>query len=235
MRVQEGLQRHTTTRSRLDTGGMHWMSELSSIANWMCKSMGTTITGTKLPARYECPIDTFLYAFVSPIVDICYDLGLTPNCVTALGALASYRCLQAFAAGDAVTATVLWALHYYLDCADGMFARRYNMETPLGDACDHVLDLAAYTGFLVIAWSCVQRGASPWPFAACILFGLLAVHHLTCQQLYDGGLNAPISGLSSLPVPQCTNVAHLASSRWYGTGTANIIILVAMYYYCRVR
>ena len=194
------------------------------------------ITGTKLPAQHECPVDNALYRIVSPLVNVSQELGLTPNCVTVLGAIASYYCLRAFAAGRMTAAMTLWAVHYVLDCVDGMQARRYGMETAVGDMADHLLDLVAYSGFLAIAFVVyVRRGASPWPLVACGVFGLLAINHLSCQQLHDAGRNAPIWGLASLPVPQCRDAAHVLHSRWFGTGTANVVILAAMYFYCRSK
>ena len=175
-----------------------------------------------------------LYQLADPLVDIAYDVGMTPNFVTGLSFVFACLSLRAFHAGHGVSAVVFWFLAYLMDVIDGMEARRYNMETVIGDQLDHQSDVIGYVGFVLIAWTYVKAGASVWPLMATVGLGLAATYFLTCQQLYDDGRNIAINGLGRFPA-QCRSVKEMHTLRWFGVGTCNLAILGAIYYYCTHR
>ena len=187
--------------------------------------------GTKLPEHLECPLDSLIYRAASPIVDIAHSWGLTPNALTFLSFICTIASLRAFSHGAAGPAALFWAASYLLDCCDGLEARRYDMETVIGSIADHVTDLVGYLGFVAIAATKIQGPKSAWPLIASIVFGLCATYHLQCQQLYDAGRNAPIEGLDRLPM-RCTRETDLHLTRFVGVGTANLVILLCIFYYC---
>ena len=194
--------------------------------------MKPVIEGAKLPAELECPLDTALYTIVDPLVDFAYNLGLTPNMVTVLGGVATFLSLRAFRGGNARSAVLWWFVSYVMDMVDGAEARRYNLETAIGDICDHTLDAVGYLGFVFVAWTYIRGGASAWPLVATIGLGLSATHFLTCQQLFDAGKNQPIQGLARFPL-QCRSLDDMPTLRWFGVGTCNLAILASIWYYCR--
>lgn len=194
--------------------------------------MQPVIKGAKLPAELECPFDTALYTLVDPLVDFAYNIGLTPNMVTILGGVATFLSLRSFHVGAAGSAVIWWFVSYVMDMVDGAEARRYNLETAVGDICDHAFDVVGYVGFMYVAWTYVRGGASAWPLIVTVMLGLLATHFLTCQQLFDAGRNQAIQGLAWFPM-QCRSLDDMPTLRWFGVGTCNFAILGSIYYYCK--
>ena len=234
------LRRRSCSRCRLSRSERSSLiSARSALTSLSYKSIlcgtGMAMSGAKLPASLECPVDSLLYTIVDPVVDLCHSLGVTPNMVTLGSLMCTVQSLRAFASARTQAALIFWALAYFLDCVDGAEARRYDQETAVGDVADHWSDVLGYLGFVYVAWGYVARGAAWWPLLACVALAGFAVRHLKCQQKYDtehGSGNVPIAGLDQMPF-ECRTSEELSWTRWGGVGTANVCILAAMYYYCR--
>jgi phosphatidylglycerophosphate synthase len=105
-------------------------------------------------------------------------VGLSPNQVTLLSALASAIGIALIAAGGssvpaAVGASVALLLGYALDSADGQLARLVGSSGPSGEYLDHVVDAVRLPAVhLAIAWSLSQREdlAEQWPILIAVVF-----------------------------------------------------------------
>ena len=107
-----------------------------------------------------------------------YVVGLTPNQVTGLSAIASLSAVPliawpapSLAAGFAATALLL--LGYALDSADGQLARLTGRSTPSGEWLDHVVDTAKIVlvhGAVLVSWSRWDAPLSWWMAALPLLY-----------------------------------------------------------------
>ena len=104
----------------------------------------------KLPRDLECPVDNLILDSVDVVNPYFYKLRFTPNLLTTFSAIfgvsACYLCLREFY----VCSSVLYFIGYFFDCADGNFARRYNMVSRFGDYFDHIKDILVSFSLLFV-------------------------------------------------------------------------------------
>ncbi|KAK9826950.1 hypothetical protein WJX74_001454 [Apatococcus lobatus] len=174
------------------------------------------IPGCKLPRALENPLDDLLMVAVEPLLAALYGMGVTPNMVTLASAAAALASVYCCFAGRPLPAACLWVLGYVLDIVDGFLARRYKMESRLGDRLDHATDLLAYAGLVsFVAYRVFQ--ANPrvlWPVAVEVWLACAAYYHMQCQE--RASHHMAIQGLDGCA---CRDEAHLAWTRYLGTGT----------------
>ena len=104
----------------------------------------------KLADKDEGILDTLIRPLAVKVADISESKGITPNQVTifrsVLGLLALYflfhRILSMW--------SFLYLTNYFLDCVDGIQARKYNRISRLGDILDHVSDVGIAGGAFTI-------------------------------------------------------------------------------------
>ena len=139
----------------------------------------------KLLDHHECPIDSFIFKIVDKHLHIFHKLGMTPNTLTTLGIffgfLTAYQILQ----GRLWLAAIFWIIAYYFDCADGKFARKYNMISKFGDLYDHLADLGKVIIVLVALFYSNKKAttAKQWFFITIlIVLGFLQMIHIAYQE-----------------------------------------------------
>ena len=77
-----------------------------------------------------------------------YKHGFTPNMLTGLSFLFTILSMSLFYKDYRIISALFYLVNYYFDCADGIFARKYNMISDYGDFLDHSTDLIG--SFLLI-------------------------------------------------------------------------------------
>ena len=189
------------------------------------------VPGSKLPANHENPVDALIIRLIDKPVDVLHHLGVSPNAVTALSALTSILSIHYFLCRKPVLSASFWLLSYVLDCVDGLLARRYGLETKLGDKYDHYTDVAAFLGLAacVLARVLSDPALPRWPLAVEAALLALSYLHMHCQQ--RGGISAkyiPIEGVSGCACPWDGAVR---ATRWAGMGTLLLwhLVLIARY------
>ena len=189
------------------------------------------VPGSKLPASHENPVDALIIRLVDGPVDVLHALGVSPNAVTLLSALTSVLSLRSFLVGKPALSASFWLVSYVLDCVDGLLARRYGLETRLGDALDHITDVAAFLGLAACVLSRVlaNPALSRWPLAVEGALLCLSYIHMHCQQ--RGSISSryiPIEGVSGCACPADDAVRV---TRWAGMGTLLLwhLVLIGAY------
>lgn len=188
---------------------------------------GVTIGGCKLPRHLENPVDDVLMAVVDPLLAPLRRAGVTPNHITLLSIAAAAASLYCCFNGRPSAAAALWSVGYVADVADGMMARRYNMETEFGGRLDHVSDVAAFCGLMAFAWSRLPRRPW-WPLGVEALLLAGAWYHLQCQEK-----GTPHMAFDGIDGRRCSDKRHLEASRWLGTGTLTLWHLFLIFFYSR--
>ena len=95
----------------------------------------------KLSRELENPIDNIIYDKIENDLEFLKSLNFTPNILTTFSLITALLCIYNFYKDKFVIASLLWVVSYYFDCADGKFARKYNMVSKFGDYYDHGSDL----------------------------------------------------------------------------------------------
>lgn len=188
------------------------------------------LQGCKLPRHLENPIDDSLMVAIEPLLQPLRDAGVTPNMVTLASAAASAASLYFCFERRPLWAVGYWFLAYLFDVMDGFMARRFGMETALGDRLDHISDLLAYGGLLLFVCWRVRTDPRPlyWPLAVEAILTCLAMYHMQCQEKDSHFI--PIRGLRG---NACRDKEHLRYTRWVGVGTLTAWHLVFIWCYAR--
>ena len=123
---------------------------------------------------------------------------------------------------------------FFLDHLDGEMARTHNLVTPFGDYLDHALDLFYGWPLLYVIGTKLRKKKSFWPVmgivgATTAASGLV----IACQEVLLAERD-PEKASASLSASRRMCPAsvgkHLHGLRYFGMGTLNIVIGVAMVY-----
>lgn len=127
-----------------------------------------------------------------PFASAAYVRGLTPNTVTAWSGITSSAGLGVllFADGEGavtgVAVTLLLALGYVLDSADGQLARLQGSGGPAGEWLDHVVDAVRTPAIhLAVLFALIMSHSATWVLVIPALFCLMAVGHFMSQILAE--------------------------------------------------
>ena len=185
----------------------------------------------KLKENHECPIDTFIFKLIDKHLDIFYKLGMTPNIITTIsiifGFLSAYQIMQ----NRLWLASIFWIIAYYFDCADGKFARKYNMISKFGDFYDHVGDLLKVIVVFVALFYSNKKETTvkQWIFIIIIIFlGVLQVIHMGYQEsIYNKKDESPyLNIIRQLFVNEEKAEQIICYTRYFGCGTLFICISI---------
>jgi phosphatidylglycerophosphate synthase len=178
----------------------------------------------KLSEHHECPIDTFIFNIVDKHLHIFYNLGMTPNTLTTLsivfGFIAAYQILR----GRLFLAAIFWIIAYYFDCADGKFARKYNMVSKFGDLYDHLGDLAKVIAVLIALFCTNKNGITfrqLFLIIIIIILGFLQIIHMGYQEtIYNKKDESPyLNIIRKLFVNEEKAEKNICYTRHFGCGT----------------
>lgn len=184
----------------------------------------------KLQKKHENPIDNIIYIIVEKLDPILYKLNLTPNIITTFslitGILSAY-----YLYNKNYLCIPLYIISYILDCSDGYFARKYNMVTVIGDYFDHISDIS--TVLLVMYILCVKFKNKYYNilqiFILLLIITIIAVfYHMSLQELiYNKNESSTLNILNNY---FDLNIYNIIYSRYFGSGTFNLLLVIIMYY-----
>lgn len=109
--------------------------------------------GKKINDDLENPIDNFLINITTKLNPFYKTLNFTPNILTTLSLITTVIGLYLHSKNYYLLGGLLYFIGYYFDCADGNFARTYNMSSKIGDYYDHITDLFKYGLFIYLLYS----------------------------------------------------------------------------------
>jgi len=112
--------------------------------------------------------------------------GMTPNRITLLsfllGLLSSFCLIE----GMLFLFVIFLYASYWLDCADGQFARRYGPYTAFGDKLDHYTDWVSFSVLIFVFLSKYHMSMNFFYYSSWIIFLFLFVIHFVCISKLDG-------------------------------------------------
>ena len=184
----------------------------------------------KVPPHLENPIDNVMYALADRTSPFFHDTGHTPNTLTTYSAIFGVGALWALFEKRFWVFATLWTLAYFFDCADGYFARKYNMASKNGDLYDHIKDKIVLAGWAAILW---LKFKASWTSAAvfAIASSLVAVH-VGCQQNWYKQVGRPTTEDEVTDVYEglCPQQEALTWTRFFGPGTLQLVILAVTFH-----
>jgi len=176
----------------------------------------------KLLIQFECPIDNYLLTWVEYLNPFFYLLGFTPNGLTLVSAIFGIgACINCYY-NYYVLASGFHFIGYFFDCADGNFARRYNMVTQFGDIFDHVKDILV--GCLLFVVLIYKNQISYYYYCGFIV--LMGINNLYLGQ-QEKLCKCEKSGILQL-ITVKSNIS-MKVLRYFGCGTLNLYVSIILF------
>jgi hypothetical protein len=190
-----------------------------------------TTAGRKIPPAYENPIDNLLIASSEHIINpILFSIGFTANTITVLSFITGLIMAWYIFKGRWLLGAVWLGISYWLDCADGNFARKYNQVSAAGDMFDHISDATKYTLLYVglLLSRKITRQQKAIIVGLTVSLAYLTLTHFGCQErIYDSDESDSLHMLRGLCWVDHPERAILWT-RWFGSGTWHLVMIALM-------
>lgn len=180
-------------------------------------------TGRKIPEMFDNPLDNILIRGCDKSAPILKKLKMTPNMVTTIGLVFGLLCIICLMKEKYVLAVVFYWISYWLDCMDGHFARKYDMETQFGDYYDHLRDLFIFFGVSTMLFIKLKTSTLRTIYVTTISLSLLLMLiHMGCQEKHSSfSENNHCLGKFKSWCPEHLEAIHF--SKFFGCGTLHLI------------
>ena len=146
----------------------------------------SSVKSTKLPLHFENPIDSFFISLSYYLGPVFKQNKLTPNMLTTLSLIFGLLSIYSIEKNKFKLGAIFYILMYFLDCCDGNFARRYNMESKLGDYYDHIKDSIIFILLLIVlVRNNTYKGLRlVWIISCFVVLSLTTLIFHGCTELY---------------------------------------------------
>jgi phosphatidylglycerophosphate synthase len=185
--------------------------------------------GRKMNSKYENPIDNILLYIFSFVDNYLYKLNFTPNMLTFISLVLSLIGIYYIYNKYYRIGAILIFVGYFFDCADGNFARKYNMVTKNGDYFDHISDISKITILYIIILTSKLKYTNKIIFMIVnIIFIILFNIHMGCQECI---YNSDSSKSSTLDFTKkmCPDPKYIKYTRYVGCGTFFLVLCIYLY------
>lgn len=187
----------------------------------------------KIPDCMENPIDVHLINFFDKYMcDFFRKTGHTPNMITTYSLITGLISCYFLNKRNLILFSIFYFMSYFFDCADGYYARKYDMTTAFGDMYDHIKDVGILLLVLYITFKNSKKNINSNVIAILIVLVFLSAFHLSCQEHNcndkfkdkDNHFFRPLSKLCS------RNKDAIYVSKYFGLGTFTILFIIMICY-----
>lgn len=185
----------------------------------------------KIPDTYECPLDICLLKFIDTHLDTYYKLGFTPNMITTIGIIFGLLSMYNIFHSNFKIAAFLLLCAYYFDCVDGKLARKYNLQTKLGDYYDHFGDLFK---IIIILYALYKTNPTRLKNITLIIIFLISsmMIHLGYQEIIYNKNESPTLNFSKKLIEFDKNPEKtIQYTRYFGCGTFILVICIIIFFW----
>lgn len=190
---------------------------------------------SKLPTSLECPVDNKLLALANRTLPFFRSTKHTPNLITSYALICTIFSLVSLHKNRPMLFGVYFILGYFLDCVDGLYARKYNLSSKFGDVFEHSRDII---GGLTTFYAVYSKYRPIPVWYLCVVSSLLVLSgvHIGCQQRFQQSLSTSQSrereliDLFTVLCPTNKPKKWLKWTRWFGTGTFTLGFVASTLY-----
>lgn len=192
------------------------------------------MNGNKISKKYENFFDNILLGLTEKLNPFYKKIGMVPNTLTFLSLSLTLIGEYYFFKNKNLIGGIFYLIGYYFDCADGNFARTYNMVTVFGDWFDHISDILK----LIILFCLIYHklGLSKKFF---IVIGILIVFsigfsfQMGCQQkIYQKTSESPT--LDCL-IKLCPDKKLIHYTKYVGVGTFQLVVFTIIVFFDKIK
>ena len=181
--------------------------------------------GRKIDDVKENPIDNILINITEYLNPLYKSLHFTPNILTFLSLLSTLVGLYIYTKNYIVLGSILYFVGYYFDCADGNFARRYNMTSRFGDYFDHISDVIKFLLLIYMIYlQKIHKNTKTTVFIIFAILSILILVHIGCQEKNYPKTDSVLTNLIIL----CKEKKYIHITRFFGIGTMQFAITIIL-------
>ena len=179
----------------------------------------------KLEEKYENPIDIILIRLAHKIKGFFYTFNFIPNHITTLSLIFGLLSIYLLYKNKYKLSILCFAIGYFFDILDGVYARSYDMVTVFGDYYDHISDVLIIGLFLfMIIYKCNNRTKLIPYMILCCICGILTFIHIGCQENIYNSIESDSLTISK---KLCSNpLQKIKYSRFFGCGTFMLLLIM---------
>lgn len=191
----------------------------------------------KIPEELECPNDNIVRQICDNTACYYKYMNMTPNNLTTLSLITGLLSVWSFYKSKYVYACALFLLSYYFDCIDGIYARKYNMQSVFGDYYDHFSDylkMILLIGVAIYKLSeCKQLGTLHiFILVVVVISFILMLIQLGCQEVYHNEKHSPsLSFFKNLCYNKDKPEDIMAITKFFGCGTNIFLISILILFW----
>jgi phosphatidylglycerophosphate synthase len=131
--------------------------------------------------------------------------------------------------GNFAIAGVLYMVAYYFDCADGKFARKFNMTSKFGDYYDHISDIIKLIFTLYALYVTNPKYFNNLIVIAPLLVLLLCIQMGYQEIIYDKDDSGSLHSLKKLVERDSNPEETIKYTKYFGCGSINLIIAIIIF------
>lgn len=146
----------------------------------------TNNTTEKIHYSLEDPISHLFYYISDLISPSLYRIGITPNMITFIRLIMGITAFTYFFKNKMYQqASILYILAYFGDCLDGHLARKYKMDTLIGDYLDNFTDgVILIISIFYITTNMTHNKQNEYIISILIVIFLISLIQIGCQERY---------------------------------------------------
>ena len=170
------------------------------------------------------PLDSFFINISEKLNPIWLKLKLTPNNLTLFSLICALIAIYLIRIKKICCWCIVIFTSYFFDCADGNYARKYNMVTKFGDLFDHISDITKIILLIYYIYnSNIQFKYKILFLIGFSFFGVITGIHMGCQEkLYD--LNKNHNESLSIFKRFCNNTEMILKTKYFSCGSLQLFM-----------
>jgi phosphatidylglycerophosphate synthase len=185
----------------------------------------------KISEEYDNPLDVIICRHIDKHLEFYYNLGLTPNDLTTISLMSGLTSVYFAYNEQYIIASILWAIAYYYDCADGKLARKYKLTSRFGDLYDHSSDIIKHGLMFYVLYKKISGKTFRTKFILisiiCII-SLLTVSQLGCQEKISENKDSPTLSLAKSFIFMEDCRAQTKYTKYFSPVTISLYIIILM-------
>lgn len=194
-----------------------------------------SILNGKIHESLEDPVSELFYTVSNIVSDHLFKIGFVPNIITTIKLL-TITCLFVYTFQNNMfkLSAIIYLFVYFLDCLDGHFARKYNMETLIGEYYDFITNVIT----ILISLYFVFNGISDdkkWINILISVLLIVSIVQIGCEEkyIYVTDIKSPSEPLTSLqclcPLKSSNLENFMEISKFFGIGMYHLFISILIW------
>lgn len=187
----------------------------------------------KISEEYDNPLDVIICKHIDKKLGFYYNLGLTPNDLTTISLISGLISVYFAYNEEYILASILWAIAYYYDCADGKLARKYKLTSKFGDLYDHSSDIIKHGLMFYVLYKKISEKSFTTKFiliGGICLISLLTVSQLGCQEKISENKDSPTLSLAKSFIFMKNCKEQTKYTKYFSPVTISSYIICVMLY-----